>query len=86
MGATIAPNIIPNLNQSRFNGLKSFDSIIPKIKKMKANKISQILISSPFVIGQRPKIKNIMKKTKPKFRFEFIFILDLCNIINYFYK
>ena len=42
---------------------------------------NQILISPPFFIGQKPKIKNTMKKTKPKFLFELVFILDFRSII-----
>ena len=39
-GEIIFPRIIPNLNQSLFNGVKSFEFINPKIKKTKEmNKI-----------------------------------------------
>ena len=87
-GATIAPIIIPHLNHRLFNGVKSFDFIIPKTKKIKDITTNQIFISPAFIIGQNPKIKNTMKKTKPKFLFEPIFILDLSDIMliynNYF--
>ena len=85
MGATIAPKIIPNLNQSIFNGVKSFDFINPKIKKIKEIITDQILIGFSYVKGHRPTIKKTMKKTKPKFRFELVFILDLGDILLFSY-
>ena len=85
MGATIAPKIIPNLNQSIFNGVKSFDFINPKIKKIKEIITDQILIGISYVKGHKPTIKKTMKKTKPKFRFELIFILDLGDILLFSY-
>ena len=82
MGATIAPKIIPNLNQSLFNGVKSFEFINPKIKKTKEIMTVQILIGPSYVKGHKLTIKKIMKKTKPKFRFELIFILFInCTIL-----
>ena len=69
MGATIDPNIIPNLVHSRFNGVKSFELINPKIKKTKEIIADQILTGSSFVKGQVLTIKKTMKKTKPKFLF-----------------
>ena len=74
-GATIAPKIIPNLNQSLFNGAKSFGLINPKIKKTKETITDQILIDPSYVKGHKLIIKKIMKKTRPKFLFEPIFIL-----------
>ena len=83
-GATIAPKIIPNLNHSLFNGVNSFEFINPKIKKTKEMIVDQILIGSPFVKGHKLTIKKTTKKTKPKFLFEFIFILDFDNILLLF--
>ena len=47
------------------------------IKKLKPKEIiaDQILIGSSYVKGQMLTIKKTMKKTKPKFLFELIFIL-----------
>ena len=81
-GATIAPKIIPNLNHSLFNGVNSFEFISPKIKKTEEIIADQILIGSPFVKGQVLAIKKTMKKTKPKFLFELIFILFINFVIN----
>ena len=80
IGAIMAPKIIPNLNQSLFNGVNSFEFINPKIKKTKEMIVDQILIGSPFVKGHKLTIKKTTKKTKPKFLFELICILDLDNI------
>ena len=80
-GATIAPKIIPNLNQSLFNGAKSFGLINPKIRKTKATVTDQILIGPSYVKGHKLIIKKIMKKTRPKFLFELIFILFINFVI-----
>ena len=76
IGAIMAPKIIPNLNHSLFNGVNSFEFINPKIKKTKEIIADQILTGSSFVKGQVLTIKKTMKKTKPKFLFELIFILE----------
>ena len=81
IGATIAPKIIPNLNQSLFNGVKNLEFVNPKIKKIKEIIADQILIKSPDINGHKLIIKNTTKKTKPKLRFELIFILDLYDIL-----
>ena len=73
-GATIAPKIIPNLNHSLFNGVSSCEFINPKTKKTEEIIADQILTGSSFVKGQVLTIKKTMKKTKPKFLFELIFI------------
>ena len=83
-GATIAPKIIPNLNHSLFNGVNSFEFINPKIKKTEEIIADQILTGSSFVKGQMLTIKKTMKKTKPKFLFELIFILFFDNILLFF--
>ena len=72
MGETIDPRNNPILIQARFNGVKIFELIAPKIKKSSDTKIDQILISAEFIKGHNPKIKNTMKKTKPKLLLEFI--------------
>ncbi len=74
-GATITPKIIPNLYHNLFNGVSSFEFISPKIKKNEEIIADQILIGSSYVKGQVLTIKKTMKKTKPKFLFELIFIL-----------
>ena len=84
MGATIAPKIIPNLDHSLFNGVNNFEFINPKIKKTNEIITDQILISSPYVRGHKLMIKKTMKKTKPKFLFELIFILDFDSILLFF--
>ena len=82
IGAIMAPKIIPNLNHSLFNGVNSFEFINPKIKKTKEIIADQILTGSSFVKGQVLTIKKTMKKTKPKFLFELIFILLINFVIN----
>ena len=74
-GETIAPKIIPNLNHSLFNGVNSFEFINPKIKKTEEIIADQNLTGSSYVKGHMHTIKKTMKKTKPKFLFELIFIL-----------
>ena len=69
-GATIAPRMSPNLNQSLFNGVKSFEFVSPKIKKTKEKVDDQILIGAPYVKGHKLTIKKTIKKTKPKLLFE----------------
>ena len=75
IGEIIAPKIIPNLNQSKLSGVKSFEFINPKIKKTAETIADQILIEPSEVKGHKLIIKNTTKKTKPKLRFELIFIL-----------
>ena len=62
IGETTVPKIIPNLNQSRFSGVKSFEFISPKIKKTIEITADQILIGPSDVIGQILIIKNTTKK------------------------
>ena len=38
IGAIMAPNSMPNLNQSLFSGVSKFEFIKPKIKKVRENK------------------------------------------------
>ena len=72
IGEMIFPKNKPNFIQNRLNGVRYFESKIPKIKNMKAAIIDQILISSYLNIGHKPIIKKNAKKTKPKLRFELI--------------
>tara|TARA_B100001765_G_scaffold195450_1_gene144878 strand:- start:325 stop:597 length:273 start_codon:yes stop_codon:yes gene_type:complete len=76
IGEIIAPKIIPNLNQNTLSGVKSLEFINPKIKKTAEIIADQILIEPTEVRGHRLTIKNTTKKTKPKLRFELIFILS----------
>ena len=84
IGAIMAPKIIPNLNHSLFNGVNSFEFINPKIKKTEEIIADQSLTGSSYVKGHMLTIKKTMKKTKPKFLFELIFILELRFIFNQF--
>ena len=81
IGEIIFPKNKPNFIQNRLNGVRYFESKIPKIKNMKAAIIDQILISSYSNIGHKPIIKKNAKKTKPKLRFEliqtFLFIITI---------
>ena len=85
IGTIMSPRIIPNLSHSLFNGVNSFEFINPKIKKIKEIITDQILIGFSYVKGHKLTIKKTMKKIKPKFRFELIFILDLGDILLFSY-
>ena len=50
-GEIIFPNTIPNLNQSIFNGFKSFEFSNPKIRNMIEMIRDHILISPLFIVG-----------------------------------
>ena len=76
----MAPNSIPNLNHNRFSGVNSLEFIKDKNRKTTAITIDQVLAWPPLIKGQRLIIKNTKKKTKPKFLFELILILDLYDI------
>ena len=73
IGATIFPNIKPNLNQillgvcSRLAFVKLTISIITAIKN------DHSLIDSPDIIGQKEMMKKIIEKIIPKFRSDPIF-------------
>ena len=75
MGDIKLPNIIPNLNQILFNGVKIFEFSNPKIKKIIAIIIDQDLIFPSFNNGNIATIKKIKKKTIPKLLFVPILIL-----------
>ena len=61
IGEIIDPKANPILNQARFNGVKIFELIKPKIKKIIDNTIDQILISVEFIKGHNPITRNTMK-------------------------
>ena len=82
IGATMEPKKKPNLHHSIFNGVNNFEFTKPKIKKIIAITIDQILIGLSFNKGHKLIIKNTKKKSKPKLRFELILALDLLDI-NY---
>ena len=44
IGAIMAPNKIPNLNHNLFNGVKIFEFITPKTKKITEKNSGKILI------------------------------------------
>jgi hypothetical protein len=77
MGETIDPRNNPILIQARFNGVKIFELVDPKIKKSSDTKIDQILISAEFIKGHNPKIKKTTKKIKPKLLLELILFFFL---------
>ena len=71
------PNKIPNLNQSLLSGVNNLELKIPKIRKIIDNVNDHSLKSSPDFKGHKATIKNTIKNTNPKLRFDEIFILDL---------
>ena len=75
IGETKLPNRIPNLNQILFNGVKIFEFISPKTKKIIAIIKDQILIFSSLNKGNIETIKKNRKKTIPKLLFVPILIL-----------
>ena len=82
------PKKIPNLNHILFKGLKIEELNKPKIKKITAIIIPQVLISSSLYSGYIDIIRKRMKKTIPKLLLDDIFILfcyiyDLYIIILY---
>ena len=74
IGDTKLPKKIPNLNQILFKGLKIVEFAKPKIKKIVAVTIAQILILPSFSNGYNDIIKKNEKKTIPKLLLEDIFI------------
>tara|TARA_B100001123_G_C14660999_1_gene769580 strand:+ start:233 stop:589 length:357 start_codon:yes stop_codon:yes gene_type:complete len=86
IGETTIPNNFPNSNHNLLKGYSNFELNIPKTKKIEAKIIDQILMFPSSINGHRPiKIKT-RKNTIPKFRFELIFILDLYDTFNKYYK
>ena len=81
IGEMIKPKNIPNLYHSIFNGVNNFEFSKPKIKKIIAITIDQILTGPSFNKGHKLIIKNTKKNSKPKLRFTPLFVLDLLGII-----
>jgi len=77
------PNKIPNLNQILFNGLKIDEFNKPKIKKIIAGIIAQILILPSLNNKYNEIIKKNTKKTNPKLLLEPILIIVFSILINY---
>ena len=71
------PSKIPNLNQILFNGDKIFEFSKPKIKKVIAITMAQILILPSLNSGNNEIIKKTTEKTNPKLLLEDISILFL---------
>ena len=80
IGEIILPNNIPNLNQRIFSGVKIFEFIKPKIKKIIEIIKDQILIFPSFNNGNIETIRKNTKKTIPKLLFVPIFILLLSKL------
>ena len=88
-GATTEPKILPNLNHNLFKGVKKFELINPKIKKIMATIMDQTLNVFSYNRGHKDMIKKTKKKTIPKLRFEFILILEffcICIIVSFLYR
>tara|TARA_B110000503_G_scaffold73084_1_gene112948 strand:+ start:201 stop:569 length:369 start_codon:yes stop_codon:yes gene_type:complete len=75
IGDTKLPNIIPNLNQILFNGVRIFEFCSPKIKKIIAIINDQTLMFPSLNKGNIEIIKKNRKKTIPKLLFVPILIL-----------
>ena len=69
------PNIIPILNQILFKGVKIFDFINPKIKKITEMTSDQYLTSLVLSKGQTAMIKKTIENIIPKLLLEPILIL-----------
>ena len=83
--AKIFTSKTPSLNQSIFKGVSSFDFARPKIKNTKETIIDHNLMDSLLIRGQKATIKNTIKKSIPKLRFELIFISDFFIITLFLY-
>tara|TARA_B100000767_G_scaffold186783_1_gene174215 strand:+ start:69 stop:452 length:384 start_codon:yes stop_codon:yes gene_type:complete len=82
IGETMLPNKIPNLNQILFNGVRNFESNIPKIKKIAERMIDHSLTLSFSSNGYKATIKKTTKKTIPKLLLELIDILFILFILS----
>ena len=74
------PNIIPILNHILFKGVKIFDFISPKIKKITDMTNDQYLISLALNRGQIAMIKKTIENIIPKLLLELILILFFFKI------
>ena len=81
IGVIIFPSNIPNLNHNLLSGVKIFEFIEPKIRKIIEIINDQILIPSSLISGQRLIIKKATKNTMPKLRFEPILTLEFLDIV-----
>ena len=77
------PKKIPNLYHSLFSGFNNLELITPKKRKIKDMHNDHNLKSPPDFNGQSPIIKKTTKNTKPKLRFDDIFIFDFDTVIKY---
>ena len=68
MGEKKLPKSIPKRIHTLFIGVKILEFNIPKIKKIKAINIDQILILSELIIGHKPMRVKTIKKRSPKLR------------------
>ena len=71
-GETVFPKKIPNLNQILLSGVKIFEFIKPRIRKIIDITKDHNLISPLYMRGYKAINKKTIKKTIPKFRFELI--------------
>jgi len=78
------PKKIPNLYHSLFSGFNNLELITPKKRKIKDMHNDHNLKSPPDFNGQSPIIKKTTKNTKPKLRFDDIFISDFDVMIKYY--
>ena len=72
IGEITTPKSKPNLNQSLFNGVKIFELIIPKNKKITEIISDQFFRLPLFKSGYIAMIKKTKKNTIPKLLFELI--------------
>ena len=79
------PKKIPNLYHSLFSGFNNLELITPKKRKIKDMHNDHNLKSPPDFNGQSPIIKKTTKNTKPKLRFDDIFISDFDVMIKYYF-
>ncbi len=77
------PKKIPNLCHSLLSGFNKLELITPKKSKTKDMHNDHNLTSPPDFNGQSPIIKKTTKNTKPKLRFDDIFISDFDFMIKY---
>ena len=72
IGDIIDPNISPNLIQVLFKGVKSFELIRPRNKKMIETVVKKKFKLWLFFNGQRPNIRKTIKNSKPKLLLELL--------------
>ena len=73
-GDIIFAKKIPNLNHNLFKGVKNWELINPKNKKIREVAIDHNLILSLFKKGYKPINRKTIKKTIPKLLLEFTFL------------